>query len=174
MPFQICLNLSQIRSPIQNHQSLCPYLAINKQKQNENILQIHGRFLCSLPDDFIMKVKQINSQSDLISMSSFAGLSYLTIRFSVCIILIWDPCICNLHNLCQTGPSYIRQKPHQQCALNFNEQISKYISFCYSLLSGQFQLKLFHCGKGRQNFASNVTLYPCERFRQNHLVSYIV
>ena len=40
------------------------------------------------PDDFITKVKQINSQSDLISMSSFAGLSYLTIRFSVCIILI--------------------------------------------------------------------------------------
>ena len=34
---------------------------------------------------------------------------------------------------------------------------------------GQFELKLFYRGRGRQNFASNVTLYPCERFRQNHL-----
>ena len=42
--------------------------------------------------------------------------------------------------------------------------------FCYSLLLGQFQLKLFYCGKGGQNFASNVTLYPCERSRQNHQV----
>ena len=42
--------------------------------------------------------------------------------------------------------------------------------FCYSLLLGQFQLKLFYCGKGRQTVASNVTLYPCERSRQNHLV----
>ena len=30
------------------------------------------------PGDFTMKVKQINSQSDLILMSSFAGPSYLT------------------------------------------------------------------------------------------------
>ena len=44
--------------------------------------------------------------------------------------------------------------------------------FCYSLLLGQFQLELIYCGKGRQNFASNVTLYPCERSRQNHLVVY--
>ena len=41
--------------------------------------------------------------------------------------------------------------------------------FCYSLLLGQFQLKLFYCGKGCQNVASNVTLYPCERSHQNHL-----
>ena len=80
-------------------------------------------FWIYFPGDFITKVKQINSQSDLISMSTFAGLSYLTIRLSVCTILIWDPCICNLHNLCQTGFSYIRRKPHQQRALNFNEQI---------------------------------------------------
>ena len=45
----------------------------------------------------------------------------------------------------------------------------EHTSFCYSLLLGQFQLKLFYCRKGRQNFASNVTLYPCERSRQNHL-----
>ena len=124
------------------------------------------------PGDFIMKVKQINSQSDLISMSSFAGLSYLTIRFSVCIILIWDPCICNLHYLYWTRSSYIRWKPQQQCALNFSELITRVhcTSFCYSLLSGQF--KLFYWGKGRQNFASNVTLYPCERSRQNHLAGF--
>ena len=33
----------------------------------------------------------------------------------------------------------------------------------------QFQFKLFYCGKGRQNFASNVNLDPCERSRQNHM-----
>ena len=37
---------------------------------------------------FVTKVKQINSQSDLISMSNFDGLSYPTIRSSVYIILI--------------------------------------------------------------------------------------
>ena len=40
------------------------------------------------PGDFVTKVKQINSQSDLIWMTSFAGTSYLTIRSSVDIILI--------------------------------------------------------------------------------------
>ena len=43
-------------------------------------------------------------------------------------------------------------------------------SIYHSLLSGQLQLKLFDSGKGRQNFASNVTLYRCERSRRNHLV----
>ena len=71
-------------------------------------------------------MKQINSQSDLISMSSFAGPPYLRTGSSVCITLIRDPCICNRHNLCQTGSSYIhRRKPHQQCALNFIEQITR-------------------------------------------------
>ena len=49
-------------------------------------------------------------------------------------------------------------------------------SFSYSLLLGQSQFKLQvskNCARGRQNFASNVTLYPCERSRQNHLVSEI-
>ena len=41
--------------------------------------------------------------------------------------------------------------------------------FFYSPLLGPFQLKLFHSVKVRQNFASNVTLYPCERSHQNHL-----
>ena len=41
-----------------------------------------------LPGDFVTKVNQINSQSDLISMLSFAGPSYLTFRFSVYMILI--------------------------------------------------------------------------------------
>ena len=39
------------------------------------------------------------------------------------------------------------------------------------LLLGQFQLKLFYHGKGRQNFTSNVTFYPCDHSRQHHLVS---
>ena len=43
-------------------------------------------FTSKVPGDCITKVKQINSQSDLISMSNFAGLSHLTIRFSVYII----------------------------------------------------------------------------------------
>ena len=49
-------------------------------------------------------------------------------------------------------------------------------SFCYTynLLLEQFQLKLFCFGKGSQNFASNVTLYPCERSRQNHLYDLIL
>ena len=60
-----------------------------------------------IPGDFITKVKQINSQSDLISMSSFAGPSYLTTWSSICIILIWDLCICKLANLCQTDSSWL-------------------------------------------------------------------
>ena len=57
-------------------------------------------------------------------MSSFAGQSYLTVRSSLCIILIWDACIFNLYNICQTGSSYLRRKPHQ-CALRFNEKIPR-------------------------------------------------
>ena len=41
-----------------------------------------------IPGDFATKDKQINSQSDLTWMSSFAGPSYLKIRSSVYIILI--------------------------------------------------------------------------------------
>ena len=40
------------------------------------------------PGDFVTKVKQINSQSDFIWMTSFDGPSYLTVRSSVYIILI--------------------------------------------------------------------------------------
>ena len=48
----------------------------------------------SPPGDFVTKMKQINSQSDFIWRSSFAGPSYLTIRLSsVYIILMWDLCI---------------------------------------------------------------------------------
>ena len=68
-------------------------------------------------------MKQSNCPSDLISMSSFAGKSYLTILSFVCIILITS--ICNLNNLCQTESSFISRKPHQQCVLNFNEQITR-------------------------------------------------
>ena len=44
-------------------------------------------------------------------------------------------------------------------------------TFCYCPLLGTFQLKLFHCVKGRQNFASNFAFYPCECPRQNHLAN---
>ena len=53
--------------------------------------------------DFGTKMKQNNSQSELTSMSSFVGPSYLTIRSSVYIILIGDPFVFNHYNLCQTG-----------------------------------------------------------------------
>ena len=82
---------------------------------------------------------QINSQSDLILMSSFALPSYLTIRSYVYMILL-----------------YFRSLQ----------------SLLYSLLLGQLQLKLSYFEKGRQNFASNVTLYPCQRSRQNHLLRF--
>ena len=122
-----------------------------------------------VPGDFITKVKQVNSQSDLLSMSSFAGPSYLTIRSSVCIILIWDPCICNLYNLCQTRSIHTLQKPHQ-CALNFTEQITRahFLLSQPSIRPNPAQVILLW--KGPPNFRSNITLYPCDRSGQNHLV----
>ena len=86
--------------------------------------ELESASLSYIPDDFVTNVKQISSQSDLTSMSSFAGPSYLTVRSSLCIILIRDPCIFNLYNLCQTGSSYLRRKPHQR-TLRFNEQITR-------------------------------------------------
>ena len=53
---------------------------------------------------------------------------------------------------------------------HFSEQTRRTHFFCYSPLLSQLQLKSFYCGKGRQNFASNVTLYPCQRSSQNYLV----
>ena len=82
-------------------------------------------------------------------------------------ILIGEPCIFNLCDLCQTGSSYIRQE-----SVHFISMNKQALYFFYdNLLSGQFQLKLFCCGKGRQNFASNVTLYPCECSHQNYLAT---
>ena len=118
--------------------------------------------------DFLTKVKQINSQSDLISMTNFAGPSQLTISSSAYIISISDYCIFNLHNLCQTRSNYLRRKLYK-CALHFNEQITRTHFFCYGFLLGQFKLKLFFYRKGCQNFASNVTLYSCDHSRQNYL-----
>ena len=57
-------------------------------------------------------------------MSSFACPSYLTVRSSLYIILIWDHYIFNLYSFCQTEFSYVPHKPHQ-CTLRFNEQITK-------------------------------------------------
>ena len=85
----------------------------------------HSIITCDIrPGDFATKVKQINSQSDLIYMSRFAGQSYLTTTSSIYIILIWDPYIFNLHNLWQTWCNYIHRKPNQY-ALHFNEQITR-------------------------------------------------
>ena len=41
-----------------------------------------------IPGDFVTNVKQINSQSNLTSMSNFGSPSYLTVRSSLFIILI--------------------------------------------------------------------------------------
>ena len=95
-----------------------------KLQKSRRILQSQAptcnNFKMLHPGDFFTKVKQINSQSDLFWMTSFAGSSYLTIRSTVYIILIWDPCIFNFYNLCQTGSNYVRQEP-QQYALHFNQ-----------------------------------------------------
>ena len=72
------------------------------------------------PGDFVTNVKQINSQSDLTWMSSFACPSYVTVRSSLYIILIWDTCIFNIYNLCQTGSSYV---PSSETSPLCNEQI---------------------------------------------------
>ena len=89
---------------------------VTKVKQRNS----QSDLICNVPGDFVTKVKQLNSQSDLIWMASFAGPSYLTVRSSVYIILIWDPCISNFHNLCQTGCNYIRRES-QRYALHVNE-----------------------------------------------------
>ena len=77
-----------------------------------------------IPGDFVTKVKQINSQSDLISMSSFAGPVLPHNQSSVYIILIRHPCMFNLYNVHQTRSYCILGKLHQ-CALHFNEEITR-------------------------------------------------
>ena len=113
----------------------------------------------------VSKVKQISIQSDLTSMSSFAGPSYLTIRSSVFIILLYFQSLKYLQNQFQLHTS----GTSAMCIPFQWTNHKNTLFFCYSLLLGQFQPKSFYCGEGRQNFASNVTLYPCERSHQNHL-----
>ena len=100
-------------------------------------VQIHHDIFTEItqPGNFVMNVKQINSQSNLTSMTSFAGPSYLTIRSYVYIILTWDSCLPNLIVY------YILAKLHQ-CALHFNESITRtnLLQLQPSLL-GQSQLK---------------------------------
>ena len=60
------------------------------------------------------------------------------------------------------------RKPNQY-ALYFNEQITKTRLFLLQLSIRPVSAQVVCCGKGRQNFASNVTLYSCERSRQNRL-----
>ena len=63
---------SQPRSFIHFH-----HCAVPKSRLFGKFIRFPLRFS---PGDFVTKVKQINSQSDLIWMTSFAGPSYLTIR----------------------------------------------------------------------------------------------
>ena len=112
-----------------------------------------------------MNVKQINSQSDLTSTSSFAVQSYLTVRSSLCIILTWDAgpsyltvrsslCIIltlSLYNLCQTGSSYLRRKPYQ-CPLRFNEQITTTHFLLLQPPIRPVPAEVILLWKGRQNF----------------------
>ena len=102
------------------HRAVYGYLLIPRQIQIQKSCLTAVSQGIQNPGDFVSNVKQINNQSDLIWMTSFAGPSYFTIRSSVYIILIWDPCIFNLYSLCQTGSNYIRREP-QQYVLHFNE-----------------------------------------------------
>ena len=93
-------------------------------------------------------MKQINSQLDLIWMTCFAGQSYLIISSFVYIIF-------NLRSL------YFQSL---QSLLNWIRLHTSRTSAIYTPF--QSINELFY----RQNFASNVNLYSCERSRQNHLV----
>ena len=65
----------------------------------------------------------------------------------------------------------MRRKPNQY-ALHFNEKITRTHFFLSQPSIRPVSAQVIYCGMDRQNFASNVTLYPCERSRQNHLVYY--
>ena len=118
-------------------------------------------------------MKQINSQSNLISKSSFASPSYLlTIRSYVYIILIRDPCIFNLYDLHQTGSSHICQKLHQ-CVLHFKERIPRTHFLLLQPSVRPIPAQSMLLWKGPTKLASNAILYPSERSRQNHLFFHI-
>ena len=83
--FSLFLISYQIRTNFQNgtiHISKTKHRTRNHTKISNDQ---EDRFIRG-PGDFITKVKQIISQSDLISMSSFAGPSYFTMRSSVCMV----------------------------------------------------------------------------------------
>ena len=80
---------TKAREDLQRHRSRMENLISQLEAQIEMLSSVRILvFDNHVPGDFITKVKQVNSQSDLISMSIFAGPPYLTIRSSVCIILI--------------------------------------------------------------------------------------
>ena len=89
---------------------------------------------------FVTKVKQINSQSDLISMSSFAGLSYLTIRSFVYIFYVEILVFSIFTMSTKLDPiAYFRNFTNVYfISMNKWQEL---ISFTYSLLLGQSQLK---------------------------------
>ena len=89
--------------------------------------------------DFVTKVKQINSQSDLIWMTSFAGPSHsqsdplCTSHFNLTLLYFQSlQSLANWIQLNMSGTSAI--------CTPFQWINNKNTFFCYSLLSGQFQL----------------------------------
>ena len=85
-------------------------------------------------------------------MSSSAGPSYLTFRSSVHTILFENLVFSISAISTKLDPvTYVGNLTSVHFILMNEQQAHR--SFCYSLLLGQFQLKLFCCGKGLQNFA---------------------
>ena len=94
-------------------------------------------------------------------MSSFAGLSHLTIRSSVCVILICDPCIFSLYITISAkldAVTYVGNLTDVHFFSLFSEQIIRAHSFCNSLLVRQFQSKLFYCGRAAKTLHR---MLPC-------------
>ena len=103
-------------------------------------------------------------------MSSFAGLPYLTIRSSVCIILIWILVFATSTISAKLDPvTYVGNLTSS--VLNFNEQITRAHFLLLQASIRPVPAKVSLLWKGPPKLCINVTLYPCERSRQNHLVS---
>ena len=120
-------------------------------------------------NNFITKAKQINSQSfnfdvefcrHVLPYNHILCLHHFNLRF------LYLQSLQSLLNWIQ----FTLQKP-KQCALNFTEQMTRAHLLLLQPSIRSIPSQIIYCGKGRQNFASNVTLYPCERSRQNHLAA---
>ena len=72
------------------------------------------------------------------------------------------------YHLCQAAFNYIHWETHQ-CALHSCERITRTYFLMLQPSIRPVPAQVILLWNGRQNFALNVTLYPCERSRQNHL-----